>query len=319
MFDHEALELLFQRAQVTNNEANIQEGKNIVQRPGHHALAIDQAGAYILARSLGIDLYLKHFNDRREKVLSEIPDLWDYRRKLKDSPEAVTKLTVLTTWELSFDSITGDNSARDDKAHVLNLMAFFNSKAMSDKLFQLYGSQNIDWMTSCVRNKAWDAYQFQDILKELLDLSLLRHLQIDSSGTSFTLHPLIQDCVKLRLDAESQRLYTTEAIMILSTFLWIQDTHKMRLETKQATLMQLSTVWQNKKDYLSRDNDFTDMALLTAFNRFADFPFSQGKYGEAEPMYRETLELREKALGKEHLQTLTSMNNLATLLSRQGN
>ncbi len=124
MFDHEALELLFQRAQVTNNEANIQEGKNIVQRLGHHALAIDQAGAYILGGNLGIDLYLKHFNDRRKKVLSETPDLWDYRGKLKDSPEAVTELTVFTTWELPFDLITGDNSARDDKEHVLNLIGF---------------------------------------------------------------------------------------------------------------------------------------------------------------------------------------------------
>ncbi len=95
--------------------------------------------------------------------------------------------------------------------------------------------------------------------------------------------------------------------MILSTFLWLKDTHKMGFETKQAT------VWQNKKDYL--DNDFTDMTLLTAF---ADFSLNQGKYDEAEPMYRETLELTEKALGKEHPDTFGSMNNLATLLESQG-
>jgi tetratricopeptide (TPR) repeat protein len=318
MSDNEALELLFQRARVTNSQANIQEGKNIVQRLGYHALAIDQAGAYISARNLGIDLYLKHFTDRGEEVLNETPDLWDYGKRLKDSPEAITKLTVLTTWKLSFDLITGDNSARNDKEHVLNLMAFFNSKAMSDELFQLYGSQNIEWMTSCVKNKTWDVYKFQDILRELRNFSLLQHLRIDSSGTSFSLHPLIQDCVKLRLDSESRRLYTTEAIMVLSTFLRIQNTHKMGFETKQAILTQLSTAWLNKEEYLSRDNDLVDTNLLDAFNRFASFSSSQGKYDEAEPMYRETLELTEKALGKEHPQTLVSMNNLASLLARQG-
>jgi hypothetical protein len=34
--------------------------------------------------------------------------------------------------------------------------------------------------------------------------------------------------------------------------------------------------------------------------------YSQGKYDLAEPLYRETLQLREKVLSKEHPNTLTS-------------
>ena len=37
----------------------------------------------------------------------------------------------------------------------------------------------------------------------------------------------------------------------------------------------------------------------------------QGKYEEAEEMHRQTLGLSETVLGKEHPDTLTSMNNLA--------
>ena len=44
----------------------------------------------------------------------------------------------------------------------------------------------------------------------------------------------------------------------------------------------------------------------------------QGKYEEAEEMHRQTLTLRETVLGKEHPNTLTSMNNLAGVLSHQG-
>jgi hypothetical protein len=40
----------------------------------------------------------------------------------------------------------------------------------------------------------------------------------------------------------------------------------------------------------------------------------QGRYEEAEQMNRRALEGREKALGKEHLDTLTSVNNLALVL-----
>ncbi|KAF2818040.1 hypothetical protein CC86DRAFT_310088, partial [Ophiobolus disseminans] len=41
---------------------------------------------------------------------------------------------------------------------------------------------------------------------------------------------------------------------------------------------------------------------------------SQGKYKEAEAMHRQTLALKEKVLGPEHPDTLTSMNNLASVL-----
>ncbi|KAK7588373.1 hypothetical protein V3481_007398 [Fusarium oxysporum f. sp. vasinfectum] len=45
---------------------------------------------------------------------------------------------------------------------------------------------------------------------------------------------------------------------------------------------------------------------------------SVGKYEEAERMHRETLQLREKVLGKEHPETLANMNNLANVLDRMG-
>jgi tetratricopeptide (TPR) repeat protein len=44
----------------------------------------------------------------------------------------------------------------------------------------------------------------------------------------------------------------------------------------------------------------------------------QGKYEEAEQMHRQTLELTEKVPGKEHPDTLASMNNLAEVIRHQG-
>ncbi|KAK4220531.1 hypothetical protein QBC38DRAFT_378792 [Podospora fimiseda] len=43
-----------------------------------------------------------------------------------------------------------------------------------------------------------------------------------------------------------------------------------------------------------------------------------GKYKEAEQMHRQALQLYEKVLGKEHPEKLTSMNNFACVLDRQG-
>ena len=44
----------------------------------------------------------------------------------------------------------------------------------------------------------------------------------------------------------------------------------------------------------------------------------QGKYEEAEEIYRQVLALIERVLEKEYLSTLTSINNLVEVLSRQG-
>ena len=44
----------------------------------------------------------------------------------------------------------------------------------------------------------------------------------------------------------------------------------------------------------------------------------QGRYGEAEPLYREALQGRRETLGPRHPDTLTSLNNLALLYQAQG-
>jgi hypothetical protein len=54
-------------------------------------------------------------------------------------------------------------------------------------------------------------------------------------------------------------------------------------------------------------------------NNLAGVLRRQGKYEQAEEMHRQGLRLGETVLGKEHSSTLTSMHNLATVLSDHGN
>jgi hypothetical protein len=43
----------------------------------------------------------------------------------------------------------------------------------------------------------------------------------------------------------------------------------------------------------------------------------QGKYDEALGIYQEVLNIRERVLGKEHPDTLTTRNNMALVLNKQ--
>jgi len=57
---------------------------------------------------------------------------------------------------------------------------------------------------------------------------------------------------------------------------------------------------------------------ITLMNDLALLYQHQGKYADAEPLYKEALAGSQKALGLEHPYTLTSMNNLAFLYRHQG-
>ncbi|XTI89188.1 Tetratricopeptide repeat-domain-containing protein [Cenococcum geophilum] len=53
-------------------------------------------------------------------------------------------------------------------------------------------------------------------------------------------------------------------------------------------------------------------------NNLAVVIVNQGKYEEAEQICRHTLELKEKVLGREHPDTLSSMSKLAVVFRNQG-
>lgn len=318
MSDQEALDLLLRRSQVERSEANMQEGANIVKRLGYHALAIDQAGAYIRAGALDLRLFMTHYTERQKKVLSKIPELWDYQRKLKTDSEVMTKLSVFATWELSVELITGTPTAKKDKIYILTLAAFLDSKEVSDDLFACYGSKNIDWLVSCVTDGVWDKYEAQDILKELRKLSLLQNFHTGKNGTTFSLHPLIQDWAKLRVNSDARREFAKQAILLLSAFLENQDVDNVPLSTTQAILSHLEVVIQNEKECIVLGSDVEGVELQDAASNFAVFFSRIGRYKLAEQMALQAFRWRSKVLGSEHPSTLRSMSNLATVLGNYG-
>jgi tetratricopeptide (TPR) repeat protein len=320
MTEPEALELLMTRSQTEKSASNITEGKKVVARLGRHALAVDQAGAYIL-RHISIDRYLSDYEECREKLLNESPAFSKYRRNLKNDPEMETELTLMTTCELSYEQITGTPKAEEDRKHILTLLGFFDGTRISSDIFGPYSSEHKDWMTSCIDDDAsgnWKEFLFLDILKDLRDLSLLQSLEIKKEGTWFSVHPLIQDWAKSRITSEAQQEFTIESILILSIFLQRNDSRPLPLEKSQLILTQLEAALQNDKRYLGEVDHAQNEELVDATFWFATFYCDQGRFMVAEELNRRALRDQRTILGKEHPETLASMSNLADILSRQG-
>lgn len=58
--------------------------------------------------------------------------------------------------------------------------------------------------------------------------------------------------------------------------------------------------------------------LPFALDRVGDFYHSSGNYSRAEPLYRQSLQLKEQALSENHQQILAGINNLALLYYAEG-
>ena len=318
MSESEGLELLLRRSRNNKNDDNSVVGKEIVRRLGCLALAIDQAGAYIFVRRLSLNLFMDHYNNHREKVLEETPELWDYTRKLGDA-ETETTLSAFTTWEMSFEQIGGDDNSKRTKGHLLTMSAFFDNKDIFEELFKVYFElKGPGWMEPFSNNCAWSTYEFQDVLAELSNLSLLQILETRPLGSHFSLHPLIQDWMKLRVSPRDRRTYATEAISMLAAFIDAKDNVKLALQSKQTILSHLDVSVQNDVSFLNHGDGLGTQRLILATLSFASFYHSQGRYTEAEQLYGRALAGSEKQLGPDHPETLRTVHNLAIVYQAQG-
>ncbi len=64
--------------------------------------------------------------------------------------------------------------------------------------------------------------------------------------------------------------------------------------------------------------DLLGKGVATSLNNLAALHKAQGRYAEAEPLYRRSLAIWEKALGPEHPNVATSLENYAALLREIG-
>ena len=62
----------------------------------------------------------------------------------------------------------------------------------------------------------------------------------------------------------------------------------------------------------------SDVILAATLNNLAERYKEEGRYADAEPLYKRALAIREKALGPDHPDVAQSLNNLADLYSAQG-
>lgn len=196
----EGMDLLLSRSLVLSKTdviiQELEEGRQTIKKLGYLALAIDQAAAYISIRQLLLHMFMQHFEHRKEFILRDTPkSFWEYRTS--DEPGGASQnLSVSTTWKMSFNQISETEEARTRIGEFLMQSAFFHPGSIGEELFSnfhnLESSQTLLWKPAFETAGAWDTFKFQDVVVDLVNLSLVQALDINRSGVNFSLHPLIK-------------------------------------------------------------------------------------------------------------------------------
>jgi Flp pilus assembly protein TadD len=247
---------------------------------------------------LGLELVGRYLAEDEDLLLQDLwQELQDKRIEAEALRQAAAEMTaslgVLAAFELSWEKLTAE---AQQLAAVLSLFALVE----------------IPWnlVEQCLPdvNQA-ELKKLRS--KQLLKLNLLR--RVDQG--MYQLHQLLREFFAAK---RSQR---ADDPALQQQFYQVVIAEAERVEEKpERSLIKESTIMiahlQAAIERLSRPEQALDLA--TCSNWIAELYHSQGRYGEAEPLYVRSLSIYEQQLGAQHPDVATSLNNLASLYRAQG-
>ena len=326
MEEEEALSLLVKSARLNYTSQDVQlVAKQVVSKLGGIPLAIDQAGAYMIACRCLLDEYLGLYAKHHDQLMCN-----PYFKGASDYGSSTYE-----TWEISMKEIEaqvakgiGLGAIAAKSATVLyRIIAFLHHENIPEELFKIaaenYKKRDIDAekaqglplsvtmldpnLLFLDKKGEWDIMQFQLGIQVLLSFSLLK-----KSGKMYSVHPLVNSWNRSRIpEIEiNGQISMTRAILACSVELdYNVDNYKfcgllaphIRANYDHAIQLSSSTVYY--------DDECARFALV--FDHI-------GSWNEAEKLEVQVMEARKDRLGSHHQDTLRSMANLADTYRNQG-
>jgi tetratricopeptide (TPR) repeat protein len=281
-----ARELLLRRSSRGGGEATVCDV--VARKLGCLPLALEQAAAYIGEQGPGYGFadYLRLYEGNERKFLARrAPGTTEY-------PDS-----VYLTWRTTVDKLAAGARA------ILRLCAFFAPAALPVAMFVKDAATVAEG-----EDGSAGEYEVRDWIAGLVRYSMVNQ----APGDSFAVHALVQAVERHHLDEQERSRMVERAVALLAGWAPESGGEFDNWADWKVAAPHAEALWQWQRD---DDRVDTDARFL---NSFGLFEASQGRYSAAEPLFRRALELRERVLGAEHPDTLTSVNNLAQLLSSKG-
>lgn len=237
----EAMQLLYHTSRVKPTEQTDRHCMDIVQRLACHPLTIVQSAVYIKKRDLQMSNFMSHYDRKKTEILQLVFNPSPYRRALPGVSQD-TAISVFTTWELTFQQMTGDvldhrNTSEfgasdsptnhDQERKLLTFCAFLGMGEISEGLFAGYDnheylvspptSRLYDWLThfGYTSDSGWDHDAFGTSLILLHEFALLDSYYEHNGRYRFCLHPLVRDWLRIRCKSQVRRSYADDALYLV--------------------------------------------------------------------------------------------------------
>ncbi|KAI9855044.1 MAG: hypothetical protein M1813_000588, partial [Trichoglossum hirsutum] len=264
----------------------------LVEAIDYMPLAITQAAAYISQRAprATVSRYLQDLRkDDRDRVKLLDIDIGDSRR------DGTASNSIIATWQISFKHIRRE---RPSATRLLSLMSLFDRRGIPESL--LGGRYQED-------NDA--SSDFEDDLNTLTSFSLVA---TDVEGHQFEMHRLVQFSTRKWLELQGELEGWREKYITL-----MNDSYPVGRHENWKACQALFPHAQAAVACRPIDGGALE-AWASVLFKAAWYASEMGSYHAAKEMDRSALEAREATLGREHLDTLTSVNSLGLVLSKQG-
>ncbi|NEZ59842.1 CHAT domain-containing protein [Leptolyngbyaceae cyanobacterium CCMR0081] len=295
MLTDEAKDFLFKRTGRDSDQSTEQAAAaKLAKELGYLPLALEQAGAYILAKQISFQDYLKSYLKHRLKLLEKSgPITGNY-------PESVA-----TTWSLSFREVEAISTEASD---LLRISAFLSPDAIPYELFELGASQLGENLANALTAMSDDPIVFHETLAPLTRYSLV---QSEPSKKVYSIARLVQEVVRSQMDEESHRLWTQRTINALAHA--FPDEQYINWKDCSRLLPHARVIIQSIN---TEHIESISTALL--LNLTGSYLHQQGQYNEAEPLYEHALLLYRRLLNNKHPNVARSLSNMALLYESQG-
>ncbi|KAF3240648.1 hypothetical protein TWF128_011263 [Orbilia oligospora] len=289
-----AVALLLNLAHLTDSGVPENEAVTLVEKLGFMPLAISHAGCYIHETKLPLRDYLSYYNEAFMALQSRKPGFgWNYRND-----------TAATTWEISFSSV----KEKDKEAALLLLVcSYLNPQEIFDNL---WGDRVLEKV---------------ETQKRILLLASYSLVKIIKFGV-FSVHPVVHSWARERSDRSERFKAIKYAVTILGK---ASNRENVSRENKdweaweeRRVASHLEYLHQHLKPlfstFLQEERESENEMIFEHMHNIALVFSKQGKYDEAMQWYERALAGREKALGKDHPSTLSTVHNIAAVFSNQG-
>ncbi|MEM9092530.1 MAG: FxSxx-COOH system tetratricopeptide repeat protein, partial [Cyanobacteria bacterium P01_F01_bin.53] len=309
-------------------------------------LALEQAGAYILAQQVSFQDYLKSYRKRRLILLEKSgPIAGDY-------PESVA-----TTWSLNFREVEATSIAAAD---LLRVSAFLSPDAIPYELLERGGSKLGKRLATTLAKMSEDTVIFPELLSNLTRYSLVSS---DPKNQTYSIARLVQEVIRASILSSKpfwhfwvdkpHRLWAERAIGAVTQAFpnaeygnWldcdrllphakvsIQLATTAHIESETIALLldrtgyylnecaqysEAESLYQESLAMRKRLSGNDHPSVASSLNNLAGLYENQGRYSEAESLYQESLAMRKRLLGEDHPDVATILNNLAVLYNTQG-